>query len=99
MVAPISYDPNSSDHIHGLIMRSIRILNDHFFQGNNKVRFGIVNFYEHEYIKEALNGKGPCIWVVKNGIAYRNRPLMDSFHKVYEFMHVGYKKPNVYEKI
>ena len=31
MSAPFAYDPNSPDHIYGIIMRSIRILNDHFY--------------------------------------------------------------------
>merc|ERR1712157_10370 len=43
MTAPIAYDSQVSDHIYGLIMRTIRILNDHFYQGNDKVRFGVVN--------------------------------------------------------
>ena len=31
MTAPLEYNPKSTDHVYGLIMRSIRILNDHFY--------------------------------------------------------------------
>ena len=99
MTTNVAYDPNTGDHIYGLIMRSIRILNDHFYQEDDKVRFGIVNFYEHEYIKESLNGRGPVIWVVKDGIAYRNRPVNEIFHKLYKFIEIGYMGDKVYEKV
>ena len=80
MSAPIKYDPKDHNHVYGLVARSIYILNDHFYQGNNKVRFGIVNFYEHELIKETLYGRGPCYWVIKDGFAYRNVGFLDAYH-------------------
>ena len=79
MTAPIAYKASSYDHAFGLIARSITILSDHFYNENNNVRFGIVNYYEHELIKETLYGRGPCIWVLKNGMGYRNRPMSDSY--------------------
>ena len=98
MTAPVAYSANNSDHVYGLIMRSIRILNDHFYKGQNKIRFGVVNFYVHELIKEALGGRGPCIWLLKDGDAYRHKPMREAFHKVYEFIeHTHIHEP--YEKI
>ena len=79
MTAPVAYDPETAGHTYGLIHRSIHILNDHFYQGNNDVRFGVVNFYEHELIKETLYGRGPCYWVLKDGMAYRNKGFHDAY--------------------
>ena len=97
MTAPVAYDSQTSDHIYGLIMRTVRILNDHFYQGNDKVRFGIVNFYAHELLKEALGGRGPCIWLLKDGVAYRHRPMNEAYHKVHTFIEDGHMGEVIYE--
>ena len=57
-----------------------------------------MNFYEHELIKEALGGRGPCIWLLKDGAAYRHPPMREAFHKVYEFIEEGHIK-DIFEKI
>ena len=72
--------PFERDYIYHLIGKTIRILNDHFFQDVPNVRFGLVDFYKQEDIKEAFGGTGPCLYVLNNGIAYRNYPMRESYH-------------------
>ena len=62
------------------------------------MRFGLVDFHKNEDIKEAMGGKGPTIHVVVNGVAYRNVPMAETYHFLYEFIQIGWFKDNVYGK-
>ena len=37
--------------------------------------------------------------MLKDGMAYRNRPMLEAFHKVYEFIEIGYTDEVVYETL
>ena len=89
----------SSHYLYDLITKSIRILNDTVYQENEKVRFGLVDFNEHEDIRIALNDRGPATWVLKDGKAYRNHPMQDTYHFLYEFIELGWVKDDVYQVV
>jgi hypothetical protein len=80
-----------------LIGKTIRILNDHYFKDKPQYRFGLVDYKMHEDIKEAFGGVNTCIWILNKGTAYRNRPLVDAYHHVYEFIYTGWMKKDVYQ--
>jgi hypothetical protein len=55
----IAVTTNISSDIHyswNLQARSVHILNEHF-KGNNTIRFGIIDSYVDELLKETLGGK------------------------------------------
>ena len=42
-----------------LVARSIHILNDHYFKGNDTIRFGLIDSQVDELLKETLSGRSP----------------------------------------
>ena len=77
--------------------RSAHILNDHYFQGNDTIRFGLIDAYREELLKETFGGRAPCTYVIKDGIVYRNKPFQDNYALLYEFIMEGWAAPDVWE--
>lgn len=89
----------SSHYLYDLISKSVHILNDSVYRDNEKVRFGLVDFHKHEDIRIALDDRGPVIWILKEGQAYRNVPMQDTYHFLYEFIELGWAKEDVYQVV
>ena len=71
----ISVTSQKTKEVHyswSLQARTIHILNDHFFQGNNSIRFGLIDSHVDELLKETLGGRAPCTYLLKDGMVYRN---------------------------
>jgi hypothetical protein len=84
------------DYKYSLPPRSVTILNDNFYKGNEKVRFGIVDYTKWEDIKETLMVYGPCILVLKNGVVYRDEPMKETYTMVHEFLESKLPNGDIY---
>jgi len=90
--------PWNEDYMFSLSPRTVTILNDHFYKGDEKVRFGIIDYSKWEDIKETLGVYGPTVLVLKDGVAYMNSPMKETYHLVHEFLESKIPDGDIYSK-
>jgi len=70
----------------GLVSRSIRIMNEHY-KGNSTIRFGLINQFTDELLKETFWGRPtPRIVMIKDRMMIRDSPMQDSYNLLHEFI-------------
>ena len=62
----------------------------YFYADDDKVRFGLVDYMNDEYLKETLVGaNAPRVVVLRNATVYRDAPFKEAYNKVYNFIEQG----------
>lgn len=81
----------------GLLARSVHILSDIYREKKQfNYKFGLVNVFTDELLKETIWGHPIAIVMLKNGRVYRDRAFLDAYHQVHEFIEVGHKHEKVF---
>ena len=84
-------EPNATNFQVNLVGKSVIALSK-VYGHNETLRFGLVDYYKDEEIKESLVGmKAPKIVMIHDGLVYQNNPFQEGYNRMYEFIQGGWQ--------